>query len=210
MPLRILLATNNQGKVTRYRKLAKEIDKDVTLITPIELGIATEEVEEDGNLEENARKKALVYLGKTDLPVLANDAGFYVEGMGLIKNPKRIALDRDEDSFTKEEIYERVADYWKGVAKSYGGEVDGAWVDAFALSMPDGKIYTRGARREIILTDKVYGEAHIQFPIRPLYISKTTNKPAVQHTNEEELIEVVPIKEALAFLFEKVRNNYYQ
>ncbi len=207
MKLKILLASNNQGKVARYRKITKEIDENISLITPTEVGIATEEVKEDGNLEENARKKALVYFGKTEFPILANDAGFYIEGIGLIKNPKRIALDRDEDSFTKEEIYKRVADYWKNVAKSYGGEVDGAWVDAFVLAMPDGKVYNRGARRGIILTDKVFGKAHLQFPIRPLYISKTTNKPAVQHTDEEELIEVVPIKEALAFLFEKARSN---
>ncbi len=207
MELKILLASNNQGKVARYRKLANEIDENISLITPSEAGIETEEVIEDGSLEENARKKALAYLGKTTLPIIANDAGFYVEGIGLVKNPKRIALDRIEESFTKEEIYNKVSDYWRNVAKSYGGEVDAAWVDAFALVMPDGKIYIKGARREIILTDKVFGEAHIQFPIRSLYISKTTNKPAVQHTDKEELIEVVPIKEALQFLFKEAKKS---
>ncbi len=207
MKLEILLASNNEGKIARYRKLSKEIDESIVLISPNEIGITIEDVREDGNLEENAKKKARAYFGKTKLPVIANDSGIYVDGIGLVKNPKRIALDRDENTFTKEEIYDKVADYWKNVARSHGGEIEAAWVDAFALIMPSGKVYIQGARREIILTDKVFGEAHIQFPLRPLYISKTTNKPVVHHTEEEELIEVAPIKEALAILFEKIKSE---
>jgi inosine/xanthosine triphosphate pyrophosphatase family protein len=206
MNLKILLATNNQGKATRYRKIAKEIDERISLYTLQDLNIESEDVKEDGTLEENARKKAKAYLGKTEMPVLANDAGFYVKGVGLVKNPKRIALDGDENSLTKEEIYEKVIDYWKNVAKSYGGEVDAAWVDAFSIVLPDGTFYEEGARREIILTDKVFGKPHIQFPIRALYISKTTNKPSVQHTDEEELLEILPIKEALSNLFDKLKS----
>ncbi len=207
--MKILLSTNNQGKAARYKKIAAEIDKDIILYTLEELGVATEEVKEDGDLEENARKKAAAYVGKTDFPVLANDAGFYVEGLGLVKNPKRIALDVDENSLTKEEIYEKVVDYWTGVAKKNGGQVDAAWVDAFSLALPDGAFYEVGARREIILTDKVFGKPHIQFPIRALYISKITNKPSVQHTEEEELIEITPIKESLATLFDKLKKHSY-
>ncbi len=207
MNLKILLATNNQGKATRYRKLAKEIDENISLYTLKDLNIEPEDVKEDGTLEENARRKVEAYLGKTEMPVLANDAGFYVEGIGLVKNPKRIALEVDENSLTKEEIYEKVIVYWQNVAKSYGGEVDAAWVDAFSLALPDGTFYEKGARREIILTDKIFGKPHIQFPIRALYISKTTNKPSVHHTDEEELLEVFPIKEALASLFDKLKNH---
>ncbi len=207
MKLEILLATNNQGKAARYRKLAKEIDERISLYMPNDLNMVPEEVKEDGTLEENAKKKAEAYLGKTKMPILANDAGFEVEGMGLVKNPKRIALDRDENSLTKEKIYDKVLHYWKNVAKSYGGEVDAAWVDAFSLVLPDGSSYTVGARREIILTDKNFGKSHIQFPIRALYISKATDKPAVDHTNKEELIEILPIKEALENIFKKVKNS---
>ncbi len=207
MKLEILLASNNEGKVARYRKLTREIDGSAILITPGEADITVEDIKEDGNLEENAKKKAQSYFGKTKMPIIANDSGLYVKGIGLVKNPKRIALDKDENSFSKEEIYNKVADYWKNVAKNNGGEVEAAWVDAFALIMPSGKVHIQGARREIILTDKVFGEAHIQFPLRPLYISKTTNKPVVHHTEEEELIEVAPIKDALESLFEKIRSD---
>ncbi len=201
---KILLATNNQGKVERYRKIVKQINPLITLHTPKELSIEKIEVEENGTLEENAKKKAQAYFGKTNLPVIANDAGFFVKGKGLVKNPKRIALNSDEKNLTKEQIYELVFNYWRKVARNNGGEIDAAWVDAFALSMPDGNIYKEGARREVVLTDKLFGQPHIQFPIRALYISKTTVKPAINHTEEESFLEIVPIKEALSELIKKV------
>lgn len=200
----ILLATNNQGKVERYRKLVKQTNPLVTLHTPKELSIEKIDVEENGTLEENAKKKAQSYFGKTDLPVIANDAGFFVKGRGLVKNPKRIALSSDEKSFTEEQIYRMVVNYWRKVARKNGGEIDAAWVDAFALCMPDGALYEEGARREVVLTDKLFGKPHIQFPIRALYISKTTGKPATTHTEEESFLEIAPIKDALSKLLEKV------
>ncbi len=205
MNLEILLATNNQGKVDRYRKLAKQINPSIILHTLKDINIDTVEVEEDGNLKENAKKKAQAYSEKTNLPVLANDAGFFVEGEGLIKNPKRIALKSNENSLSKKQIYQSLVNYWQGIARKNGGKVDAAWIDEFALCMPDGNFYAQEARREVILTDKVFGKPHIQFPMRALYISKTTNKPAVGHTEEEELLEIAPIKDALAKLFEKIK-----
>jgi inosine/xanthosine triphosphate pyrophosphatase family protein len=209
MKKEILLVTNNQGKIERYRRIARHIDSEIVLHTLNDVGIEKIDVEEDGTLEENARKKAMSYLGKTNLPVLANDAGIFVAGLGLVKNPKRIALDSSEDNFTKEEIYERVINYWKDVAIKNGGEIDAAWVDAFAFCMPDGTIYEEGARREIILTNQVFGEPHIQFPIRALYISKLTNKPAANHTEEDELVEIQPICSALEKLFKSIMKEGY-
>ncbi len=200
----ILLATNNQGKVNRYRMLAKEIDSSIVLHTLKDLNIDSLDINEDGSLEENARKKAQAYSKKTSFPVLANDAGFFVKGKGLIKNPKRIALNSSEENLTKEEIYQLVLDYWREVAKESGGEVDAAWVDAFAIHMPSGNFYKEGAKREVLLVNKVLGEPHIQFPLRAIYISKATNKPAALHTKEEELLEVKPIQEALSKLFKKI------
>ncbi len=201
MKIEILLATNNQGKVERYRKLASQINPNVVLHTLEDLNIETIKIDENGTLEENAKKKAYAYLGKTKLPILANDAGFFVKGIGLIKNPKRIALNSPEENFSKEEIYEIVVNYWKGVARRNGGRVDAAWVDAFSLFLPNGKYYKEGARREVILTDKILGETHVQFPMRALYVSKKTNKPAALHSEEEEFSEVIPIKKALSNLF---------
>ncbi len=91
----------------------------------------------------------------------------------------------------------RLLNFWKGIAAKYGGEVDAAWVEALILLDPSGQMQKAEARREVMLTDQEFGKAHIQLPVRSLYISKITNKPAVQHTGEEEILEMKPVIDAL-------------
>lgn len=75
--LRILLATNNNGKVREYRSLLSELP--CKLVTPAEIGI-TSEVPETGNtLEENARLKAIALAGESHLVSLADDSGLEVD-----------------------------------------------------------------------------------------------------------------------------------
>lgn len=198
--MKVLVATNNAGKVERYRKLLR--DTDIELVTPKDLGIETIDVEENGKtLAENAELKARAYFGKTDLPILANDTGFYVEGEGLVEAPKRTALgERSEKEMTEEEIARALLEFWKGIARKYGGEVDAAWPEVFVLVLPDGSSRTVESRREILLTDKDFGPLHLTMPLRPLYISKMTGKPAIQHTLAEEDYELTPVRDALVSL----------
>ena len=197
---KVLLATNNQGKVERFKHLLKQVDKDIEVYTPTSLGIEVLDVEESGKtLAENAEIKARAYFGKTDMPILANDTGFYVEGEGLVDAPKRKVLgETDEHSLTKEEIAEKLLSFWKGIAKKYGGKVDAAWVEAFVVLDRNGNMRVADSRREVVLTDQEFGKAHIQMPVRALYYSKTTNKPAIQHTEEEEILEMKPVTIALS------------
>lgn len=197
--MEILLATNNMGKVERFKKLLNAIDPNLKIHTPKDLNIEIIDVEENGKtLAENATLKARAYLGKVAIPILSNDTGFYVQGEGFIDAPKRIALDGvDENTLTKEEISKKLLDFWKSIATKYGGEVDAAWLESFILLQPNGDIKESSSRREIILTNKEFGVPHIQMPVRCLYISKDTNKPAILHTPEEEIKEMTPVINAL-------------
>ena len=199
MKKKIFLATHNEGKIQRFKNLIASTGLDVEIYTPEDFGLKNIEVEENGkNLAENAELKARAYFGKVDMPILANDTGFLVEGEGLVDAPKRKALaETDEKSSTKEEIAKALSEFWKGVARRHGGKVDAVWLEAFVLLDPDGKVHTAESKREVILTDQIFGEAHIQMPMRALYISKITNKPAIQHTKEEELLELKPVTDAL-------------
>jgi inosine/xanthosine triphosphate pyrophosphatase family protein len=198
--MKILLATNNGGKIERFKHLLKQVDSSIELLTPKELGIEIIDVEENGaTLAENAELKARAYFGKVDIPILSNDTGFYVEGEGFVDAPKRKALgETNESSLTQEEITKRLLSFWKGVATKYGGKVDAAWVETFVAIHPDGNVEKADSRREIVLTDQEFGKAHPQMPVRALYYSKTTNKPSIQHTEEEEILELKPITDALA------------
>jgi len=199
MKKKVLLGTYNRGKIERFKNLLANTGLDLEIYTQSDLGLENIDIKESGNtLAENAEIKARAYLGKTDIPVLTNDAGFWVEGEGLVNAPKRTALGgMAEKDLTKEEIAKALLEFWQGIARKHSGRVNAAWIEAFVLLDPDGTIHTSESRREVILTDQIFGEPHIQMPVRALYISKTTNKPSIQHTKEEELLELKPITDAL-------------
>jgi Ham1 family len=197
--MKILLATNNRGKIERFKKLMHHIDPRIESLSPSELGIVTVETEETGKtLTDNALLKARAYAGKVDFPILSNDTGFYVEGDGFVDAPKRKALEGiSECELSEEEISKRLLNFWKGVATRHGGTVGAAWIEAWVLLHPDGKIDTIESRREVVLTDTEFGTPHIHMPVRALYYSKATGKPAVLHTAEDEIVEMEPVIKAL-------------
>ena len=197
--MKILLATNNGAKIERLKKLLRFIDFNMEVFSPSDLGIEIIEVEESGaTLTENAEIKARAYLGNVTMPILANDTGFYVEGEGFVEAPKRIALGgASEKDLSKDEISKKILDFWKDVARKHGGAVDAAWIEAFVVVYPDGSTESICSRREIILTDQEFGIPHQQFPVRALYRAKATNKPAICHTDEEEILEMKPVIGAL-------------
>jgi len=200
MRKKIFLATRNEGKIQRFRNLLEHTSLDIESYTPGDLHLENIEAEESGDtLAENAEIKARAYFGKVDMPILANDTGFWVEGEGLVYAPKRRALgEKNENGLTKGEIAKALLEFWKGIARKHGGEVNAALIEAFVLLDPDGRLHRAESRREVTLTDHAFGEAHIQMPVRALYISKTTNKPAIQHNKEEELLELKPVTVALS------------
>jgi XTP/dITP diphosphohydrolase len=77
---KLLLATNNQGKVREYKSLLQNIPYE--LITFAEQGITTEVSEVGGSLEENARLKATVIADQSQLLTLADDSGLEVDALG--------------------------------------------------------------------------------------------------------------------------------
>ncbi len=200
--MQVFLATNNEGKIDRYKYLLRYVASDIDVYTPADLSIPVIDVVENGKtLAENAKLKAHAYVGLVDMPIVSNDTGFYVEGEGFIDAPKRRALgETDERTLSKEEIGERLLQFWKDVATKHGGRVDAVWIEAFVAIHPDGEVREAGSRREVILTNQELGKSHIQMPVRALYYSKATNKPSVQHTAEEEIVEMQPLIDALSYV----------
>jgi XTP/dITP diphosphohydrolase len=77
---KLLLATNNQGKVLEYKSLLHDLPYE--LVTLAEQGITTVVSEEGESLEENARLKATVLAAKSQLLALADDSGLEVDALG--------------------------------------------------------------------------------------------------------------------------------
>ncbi|MBI4307933.1 MAG: XTP/dITP diphosphatase [Chloroflexi bacterium] len=80
MSPRLLLATNNAGKVREYQALLRGVPFE--LVTPAQVGI-TRVVEETGaTLEENAILKARACAQAGNLLALADDSGLFVDALG--------------------------------------------------------------------------------------------------------------------------------
>lgn len=77
---KLLLGTNNQGKVREYMMLLRSLPFE--LVTPAEQGITTTVSEVGESLEENARLKATVLAEQSQLPTLADDSGLEVDALG--------------------------------------------------------------------------------------------------------------------------------
>lgn len=77
---RILIATNNKGKVKELRALLQDLDIELVLPADISLKL---DVEEDGQTyAENATKKALAFSQASGLTALADDSGLEVDALG--------------------------------------------------------------------------------------------------------------------------------
>jgi len=77
---KLLLATNNQGKVREYRELLRGIPFQI--VTLAEQGITTVVEEVGASLEENAGLKATAMANEGRLLTLADDSGLEVDALG--------------------------------------------------------------------------------------------------------------------------------
>ena len=109
---RLLIATNNQGKVREFQELLA--GSGIDFLTPAQINLQLE-VEEDGtNYEENAGKKAIAFANASGLISLADDSGLEVEALGGAPglysarySPKPGAKDKDRRDFLLENLKDK-------------------------------------------------------------------------------------------------------
>ncbi|MCC7365861.1 MAG: RdgB/HAM1 family non-canonical purine NTP pyrophosphatase [Dehalococcoidia bacterium] len=77
---KLLLATNNPGKVREFRRLLDGVPFGV--VTPAELGVALEPVEDGASYGENAALKARAFATAGACWALADDSGIEVDALG--------------------------------------------------------------------------------------------------------------------------------
>lgn len=77
---RILLATNNPGKVREFRRLLEPFG--FVAVTPAELGVAVDVVEDGRSYAENAVVKARAFAEAGGMIALADDSGIEVDALG--------------------------------------------------------------------------------------------------------------------------------
>jgi len=134
-PARLLVATNNRGKLREYGELLKGIPFELTTLS--EQGI-TEEVEETASsLKQNAIHKAITYAKLGGLTAMADDSGLEVDALGGEPGPlsRRYAGDNVSDTERN--------DYLLAKLRNVPREKRTArFRCVIAIAMPEGKVKT--------------------------------------------------------------------
>jgi len=76
---KLLIATNNNGKIQELRALLSDLK--VKLVTPAQIGIDLDVIEDGITYAENATKKALAFAQASGLISLADDTGLEVDAL---------------------------------------------------------------------------------------------------------------------------------
>lgn len=144
---KLLIATNNQGKVLELQELLT--GSGIEFVTPAQINLQLE-VEEDGsNYQENAGKKAVAFAQASGMIALADDSGLEVEALngapGLYSarySPKPGAKDKDRRDFLLENLKDKPRP-WKAhfhatiaVAKP-NGEIEFAEGNCYGEIIPE-------------------------------------------------------------------------
>ncbi len=134
--IKLLLATNNQGKLAELRLLLNELDLE--LVAPADLGLNLQIEETGESYRENAILKAAGFAKETKLWSLADDTGLEVEALngapGLYSAryaPQPGATDKDRRLVLLQNLEEKTRP-WKA-----------AFHCVVALCGPDGSIITK-------------------------------------------------------------------
>ena len=78
---KLLVGTNNRGKVREYEELLANSPGALQITFPAQEGLALEVKETGQTFEANARIKALAYAQTSGLPCLADDSGLEVDAL---------------------------------------------------------------------------------------------------------------------------------
>ena len=139
--IKLLVATNNPGKVREYEELLVGLPLEVTF--PAHEGIALEVEESGATFEENARLKALAYARASGLVTLADDSGLEVDALGGAPGvwSARYAGAGASDA----DRYQKLLDALTGVPQ---GQRTARFHCVVALARPDGTVRTAEGRCE--------------------------------------------------------------
>lgn len=144
---KLLIATNNRGKVIELQDLLK--DTGIQLLTPADIGLSLA-VDEDGETyAENSSRKAIAFAQASGLISLADDSGLEVDALdgapGLYSarySPKPAANDADRRAFLLQNLINKLRP-WKAyfhatiAIATPSGEVELAKGNCFGEIIPE-------------------------------------------------------------------------
>ena len=140
MTERLVIATNNQGKLREFRDLLDGCGFE--LVTPGDLGVPFDPEETGSTFEENATIKAVAAMRATGLPALADDSGLEVDaldGRPGVFSARYAGRDRTDPALSDEDRVRIVLDEMRGVADERRAA---RFRCVIAIATPDGAVRT--------------------------------------------------------------------
>ena len=134
---KLLVGTNNQGKVREYEELLIDLPATLDVTYPSREGLAMEVEESGETFDENARIKALAYAKASGLVSLADDSGLEVDALrgapgvhsARYAGPGATDIDR----------YRKLLDAMAGIPT---GQRSARFRCVVAIALPDGTVHT--------------------------------------------------------------------
>lgn len=148
---RVILASNNTGKIAEVRQILADLD--IELVSMREAGVDTD-IEENGTtFEENALIKARAVMAMTGAVTIADDSGLEVDYLGKEPGVYSARYMGHETSYDikNKAIIDRLA----GVT---GADRSARFVCAIAAVFPEGREIVTKAAMEGVIAEKPAGE----------------------------------------------------
>ena len=177
MAPRLLIASNNEGKVREFRRLLEGCGWEI--VAPQDLGLVVEVEETGSTYTENARIKAEAFSRASGLAALADDSGLEVDALGGEPGPLHHLRGWDGRDPT-ETSGRLLAALWDVPAEKRTGRYRAVLV----LYLPDGRtIETEGAEEGVIAASMM-GEGG--FGYDPVFYLPELGKTIAELSMEEK------------------------
>lgn len=176
---KLLVATQNPGKVLEYKELLKDLPIEV--VTLQDIGVTQEAPEDAPTFEENAIKKAIFYSQFVDYPTIAEDSGLEIDclngepGVKSRRWPGHRATD--------DELVKLILEKMKGVSTEKRGA---QFRVVMALKIPGKDTITAEGTMRGVITEKAMETVITGFPFRSVFLVKETGRVLGEMTMNEE------------------------
>lgn len=200
--MKLLYATSNHSKVYNMRRRLENIP--IEIITPKELGIKANIIEDGKTAVENAIKKAQAYYEETKIPTIAGDSGLFIDGIPSDKQPGLFVRRVNGKVLSDDEMIE----YYTKLIESIGGKSTGYYITGLALITEQGLFTTEISEDKFILSSTISNNNHRGNPLDVMTIDPVSQKFYTDMTDEDfKSLGHVFDKECVKFLQENLLNE---
>lgn len=177
---KLVIGTTNPAKIAQVRDALVSIGIQVEGVADKKL---LPEVVEDGTtVQENARKKAIVYAKALGQTVISMDNALFLDGLAPEDQPG-IHVRRIGGTIAATDA--ELLDHGVALVESLGGNVTGYWEYGICIADPSGKISETTLRTPRVFTSKRSDKSVSGYPLESIQIDQETGKYISEMTPEE-------------------------